>query len=508
MDVELSNPKLWWPYGYGEANIYDITAELIVDNETKDTYCDTLGIRTVRLEKTDSLSEENPKFRFYINNVPVMCKGSNWVPMDAYHSRDKQRYQKALELVSDLGCNILRVWGGGVYEQKEFYDYCDRHGIMVWQDFMIACYTSAINDEHLKKLEKEFEWVVKTLRNHPCIIAWAGDNEVDETAIRWYTMPDSNKITRQLIPHVLTVHDKLRPYIPSSPHVTNKHADAYREGKDIFTERHLWGSRDYFKADYYSQSKACFVSEEGYHGCPSLSSLKKIVDSDKIWPIYNEQWALHSSDQFGRIHRVRLMDEQITQLFGFKADNIEDFVCASQISQAEANKFFIEHIRTNKPYTSGIIWWNLIDGWPQMSDAVVDYFYDKKLAYAYIKQSQSPFALMIGELHDWHYPLYAENDTLNTVSGNYTVCDIETEEVFAQGEFEIEPNGGKQIDAIRLYYSDQKFLLIKWEVNGKTFYNHYLCGRPGFDFKKYKQWMKKYCEILKCTDDYQILRIL
>ena len=127
IDLKLKKPKLWWPYGYGKANIYDIKAELIVDGEVKDVIYDTMGIRTVRLDRTESLLEENPRFQFYINDVPVMCKGSNWVPMDAYHSRDKDRYAKALELVSDCGCNILRIWGGGVYEQQEFYDYCDRN---------------------------------------------------------------------------------------------------------------------------------------------------------------------------------------------------------------------------------------------------------------------------------------------------------------------------------------------------------------------------------------------
>ena len=107
-----------------------------------------------------------------------------------------------------------------------------------------------------------------------------------------------------------------------------------------------------------------FVSEEGYHGCPSVESLKKIVDENKLWPVYNEQWALHSSDQTGNLGRVKLMDEQIVQFFGKKAENIEDFSLASQISQAEADKFFIENIRTKKGETSGIIWWNLIDGWP------------------------------------------------------------------------------------------------------------------------------------------------
>ena len=130
-----------------------------------------------------------------------------------------------------------------------------------------------------------------------------------------------------------------------------------------------------------------------------------------------------------------------------------------------------------------------------MSDAVVDYFYNKKLAYEYIKRSQQPFALMMGELKDWNYPLYAENDTLDTVCGDYSVLDIDTGETLAKGEFSVAPNSGEKIDDIALYYSDKKFLVIQWTVNGKNYFNHYLCGRPAFDFNKYKKWLERYKEI-------------
>lgn len=494
--ITIKNPRLWWPYGYGDANVYDVECELLVNDEVRDVCYETLGVRTVKLERTESLSEKNSCFQFYINDVPIMCKGSNWVPVDAYHSRDKQRYKKALKLVSDSGCNILRVWGGGVYEQEEFYDYCDRHGVMIWQDFMMACYPSIMTEEHMKNLGDEIEWAVKKLRNHPSIILWAGDNEVDQCSSAFNQKPSDNKITRQLIPDILAMNDKTRPYIPSSPYVPDNCSRECASGERPLVEDHTWGSRDFYKSDYYTQTKACFVSEVGYHGCPSVDSLKKMVDEDKIWPIYNEQWYLHSSNQVGELARVKLMEEQISQMFGFKADNIEDFVVASQISQAEAKKFFIESIRVKKPKTSGIMWWNLLDGWPQMSDAVVDYFHNKKLAYYYIKRSQAPFALMMGELENWNYHLYAENDTRENVSGTYSVFDIDTNETLAEGEFSVRPNTGEHLCGVRLYYSEQRFLVIKWTIDDKDYYNHYQCGRPPFNFAKYKECLAKYKKIL------------
>ena len=283
----------------------------------------------------------------------------------------------------------------------------------------------------------------------------------------------------------------MRPYLPSSPYIPARIYRAYSEGKDVFVERHLWGPRDYYKAAFYAQSKACFVSETGYHGCPSVQSVREIVDAGYEWPIYNEQWTLHSSDQRGDNRRVHLMEDQIRQLFGTVADTLKDFVIASQISQAEAKKFFIERIRSGRPQKTGIIWWNLLDGWPQMSDAVVDYFFRKKLAYGYIKRSQAPVALMMREMEAWNYTLVVANDTLMPVHGTYRVSDIESDDCYAEGNFFAEPNCCKNLDTIRMMYSEQKMLLITWTIEGQTSYNHYLCGFPPFSLKKYAGWLDK-----------------
>ena len=136
----VDNPKLWWPYGYGDANMYQLNAELISDGVVIATYKTDIGIRTVELIRKDIIEGDENCFRFVVNGKGIVCKGSNWVPQDAYHSRDISRTPKAMKLVSDIGCNILRCWGGNVYESDEFFDYCDRHGIMVWQDFAMACF--------------------------------------------------------------------------------------------------------------------------------------------------------------------------------------------------------------------------------------------------------------------------------------------------------------------------------------------------------------------------------
>ncbi len=493
--VLIENPKIWWPRGYGEANIYDTTIGLYNGDTLVEEVRLNVGIRELQLDRTDTIKCEKPRFHFIVNGKEIFCKGSNWVPMDAYHSRDKQRYARALELATDIGCNMLRVWGGGVYEDKEFYDYCDRNGILVWQDFMMACQKLNINEEIKENLRNEFKTVIKTLRTHPCLALYSGDNEVDALSLRMNINPDTNIVTREILPQVIQEHDPFTPYVASSPYISGKLVTERGQCEEILPEQHLWGARDYYKADFYKNSKACFVGETGYHGCPDVQSVKEIVDEEYVWPIYNEQWTLHSSDQFGSQHRVKLMDDQIAQLFGIRMDNIEDFAFASQISQAEAKKYFIERVRIKRPYTGGILWWNLIDGWPQMSDAVVDYFYRKKVAYDYIKRSQAPIILMLDEMRNWHFPLIASNDTLMDESGEYEITDIENGEVILKGEFVAKANTSTEIAKVNLLYSTQKMLLIKWTIGGKEYYNHYLAGMPPFDFDTYKKWYKKLNEI-------------
>ncbi|MGI5855985.1 MAG: glycoside hydrolase family 2 protein [Candidatus Merdivicinus sp.] len=491
VDCSVRNPKLWWPFGYGEPNVYDAVAELLDGGAVVARKELTVGLRSLRLKRTESLDAERPCFQFEINGEDIMCRGSNWVPLNPYHSLDRERYPQALALASDIGCNMLRVWGGGVYEQEEFYDYCDRRGIMVWQDFMMACQTCPLDETLLSNMETEFTHVIRTLRHHPSIVLWAGDNEIDEALNSGGIDPSANRITRELIPRLLVQHDPFRPYLPSSPYISSKNFAALQQGKDLLPERHLWGARDYYKADFYTQSQACFVSETGYHGCPCPESVRQIVDGDCVWPWDNEQWTLHSSDQHGNDSRVRLMADQIRQLFAFEPETLEEFSLASQISQAEAKKYFIERIRAGRPKKSGILWWNLLDGWPQMSDAVVDYFFRKKLAYSYIKRAQAPFSLLIDEMRDWHYTLLAANDTLLPVTGSCRVSDIETGQLYWEGSFTAAPNRTTPIARIRMLYSEQRMLLLQWSAGGQTGFNHYLCGMPPFSLEKYRDWLEK-----------------
>lgn len=493
--VGIENPKLWWPHGYGEPNVYDVTAQIYKDGELVHEEKTHFGLRTVELDRTDTTNGDDGRFRFLINGVEIMCKGSNWVPMDAFHSRDAQRYEKALELVKDIGCNILRCWGGNVYEDSEFFDFCDRNGIMVWQDFAMACRIYPENEGFKKLLYDEAVKIIRKLRNHPSIILWSGDNEIDFVTSTIYD-PNKNTLTREVLPTAVRLNDIGRPYLASSPYISTE-AYINTENHNLFPnnlpEDHLWGPRDYYKSDYYKQNKSHFVSETGYFGCPSLDSLKKYLTPDKVWPYTdNSEWILHSSDQKGRDYRVKQMEKQVKQLFGEVPQNPEDFIIASQISQAEAKKYFIERMRVDRPNKTGIIWWNLIDGWPQMSDAVVDYYYDKKLAYGYIKRSQAPFVIAAGEISNWTLPIYACNDTLKKKKGTLTVKDAETDEIIFESGFDVGENRTQLLARIPVFYSEHKLLIFEWDTDGEKGLNHYFCGYPPFNLQKYIKLIKKY----------------
>ena len=500
---DIPNIKLWWPKHYGEPNLYDITVELIGQNgEILISKTVRRGFRTLE-PCLSEIVEKDGCFEFRVNGKRIMATGTNWVPMDAYHSRDNSRYKAALDMADDLGCNIIRCWGGNVYEDHDFFDYCDEHGLMVWQDFAMACHMYPQNEGFMKKLQTEAEWVVKELRDHPSLAVWSGDNEIDSMlAMSGGVDPAINRLTREVLPRVVERLDPFRPYIASSPYISTKafNMGDNAQGSQNYPEDHLWGPRDYFKSDFYTNAKAYFVSETGYHGCPNRDSIEKFIDEEYVWPYQdNNQWNIHSSDQrhngcWGG--RTMLMHRQVAQLFGEVPTDMDDYILASQISQAEAKKFFIEHMRAKMARNGGVIWWNLVDGWPQMSDAIVDYYYGKKLAYDFIKRSQRDFIIMLDEMSSWKHDVITANSTLETVKGHVKITDMDSGKVFFEKDFTAAPNSNTKLGDLRLMYSDKGMFLIEWETqNGEKYFNTYLYGAPKYDLEQYKGWLAKLKEL-------------
>lgn len=492
-DATVKSPKLWWPCGYGRPDVYETTVEVVLNGKTVAQKSFNVGIRTARLVRTDTTDGKNGRFGFVVNGEQIICKGTNWVPLSPYHSCDHDRYDRALELMRDIGCNIVRCWGGGVYEEDCFYDFCDRNGIMVWQDFSLACAAYRQNEDFCQRIEAEAVKVVRRLRTHPSLVLWAGDNECDVLTRAFNGIPEMNVITRKILPGVVRNNDTHRDYLPSSPLLNRDTA----ENPALMPEEHLWGPRDYCKSDFYKQSKAHFVSEIGFYGCPSSASMQKFLDEDRLKPYpENEQWNLHSADQRNGSHFTELVVKNIQQIFLHVPDDFEEFCAASQIVQAEAFKYFIERIRCDRN-KSGVIWWNLLDGWPGISNGVVDYYFEKKLAYDYIKRSQQSFALMFDELQDWNYTLIAANDTLSEKTGQYCVTDLASGEILAQGTFTVAKNTSETLCKLPAFFSQKRFLMIEWTIDNRRFYNHYLAGMPRFDLCWYKEQLARFHKLIQ-----------
>lgn len=503
--ITVPGARLWWPKGYGDANLYTVTATLCKDGQAVAGRVDRIGLRLLELDRTEKAGphwmpgpknngryDEEPEadahFLFRVNGVRIQVRGSNWVPLDAFHSRDGERVDAAIALCDDLGCNMLRCWGGNVYEDHRFFDLCDEKGMLVWQDFAFACGRYPQTEAFLNEVRAEAESVAETLRNHPSLAVWCGDNEID-TAYAWDGLsPEHNRITREVLPRVLHRIDPRRAYVPSSPYISpGMAADT--------PEQHLWGPRGYYKGPFYTHHSAHFIGEIGYHGCPNVSSIRRFIGGDHVWPWQdNAQWRAHDTyhwrhDAIDR-DRIKLMANQIREVFGDVFETIGDFALASQIVQAEAKKFFIESARLRKWRTSGILWWNVLDGWPQFSDAIVDYYFGKKLAYHYIWRVQRPVCAIIGEAGSEKYrPFVVCNDTRDDVEVRYAVRDAHTQEGLAEGVCTVPAGQNIQAARLRAYAGDHRVYLMEWEAEGVRYGNHYLAGSPPFTLEQYRTWL-------------------
>ena len=527
--IPVHGAYLWYPKNAGQPYLYDVTITLcrngvVVDEKTMKT-----GIRTVELDRT-TFAGEKGQFRFLINHKPIFAMGSNWVPLDAFHSRDAERLPKALEMLDDVGCNIVRCWGGNVYEDHAFFDFCDSHGIMVWQDFAMGCAIYPVDEKMQDALREEVEHIVRKLRNHPSLCLWAGDNECDFAWWGWHGIrrdPAENVLTRKIIPDVLRLQDFTRPYLPSSPYLDEAAIEAMKNPANIvsmqgtadISEDHLWGPRDYFKGPYYRTAGCHFASETGYHGCPDPETLKKFIPEDELWPIFDKaidsdpfagdpkpSWFLHQTTMelkyTGGFHyRIRLMTDQVRHMFTDIPRDLDTYAKMSQASQAEAFKYFIERFRTAKWRRTGIIWWNLLDGWPQISDAVVNYDFTPKLAYFFIKRVQQPLHMAFTDPVDGTFTLVGINDTQRDEVFTYTVKDITglpadtdltTVPPILSGEVTVPADSTAPAGTLPTAGMEHLFLLIEWSDSAGCHTSHFILEPEHLNYTAYMQALQLY----------------
>ena len=497
--ITVKGAKLWNPRGLGDPSLYFATLELKIDGVVVDKHEAKVGIRTLELNYQQG-SDTASRFEFIVNGSPIHVMGTNWIQLDYLHSRDSERLAPALRLLTESGVNMVRCWGGNLYEDSAFFEWCDEHGILVWQDFALACARYPQNEEFYKTLEVEAESVIKKYRNHPSLSIWCGSNENDDSYLGFGLNPDLDHITRNLLPKLVHIHDPKLPYISGSPTYSG---EMFSSGEISPPEQHLWGPRAYFKAPFYAENEAQFVSEIGFHGMPSLATLRAFLSDVAERPDFeNPEWKSHETHhrrtlpkrEYGR---NRLMIDQAQLMFGNMDGLLAKLIPASQITQAEAKKFFIETSRLNgriskspgdlrRPARTGVIWWNLLDCWPQTSDAVVDYYFRKKLAYFYVQLSQQPLCIMVSEAQGWEHRVFAVNDSNWHGAVDFKIFKLGIADPVLCDRFELRSDERiLPIGTLPLANSSEDVYFIEWSADQVRGHNHYVAVAPPWDLEHY-----------------------
>ncbi|MEM2087571.1 MAG: glycoside hydrolase family 2 protein [Thermoproteota archaeon] len=462
----IQDPKIWWPNGYGEQNLYDL--EISIDNSTGvlDAVRRRVGIR--KIEIVQDKDEEGKTFFFKINNIPIFCKGVNWVPADSFLPRvNKQVYDYLLSRAKDAHMNMVRVWGGGVYEDEVFYDLCDEKGILVWQDFMFACSEYPEEEWFFELVRKEAEKVVKRLRNHACLAIWCGNNE-NHVFFKWSWSRTKSKfygetIYHKILPEVCSKLDPATFYWPSSPYGGDD-PNSQSEG-----DRHNWEVwsmlRDYTE---YLNDKGRFLSEFGFQSAPSIKTIKRFTIPGERDP-QSKVVEFHNKQTLGQ---ERLWFFMMTH---FKLTlNLERFVYLTQINQGEALKTGIEHWRRRKFKTGGALIWQLNDCWPVMSWSLIDYYGDLKAAYYYVKKAFDPVNISLVVKQNT-VEAWVCNDLLKQVKGKLKIVlsDLERGKIYEKGEtVTVEANSSKlcmelSLDELNIKEKSKSFLMGVLEIEDK-----------------------------------------
>ncbi len=491
LKTELEDIDAWWPRAWGEPALHRATLRLVDGARVLDESAETIGLRTVRLVRTDAVGADGKGlFHLEVNGRRLWAKGTNWVFLDALHHRDASHRDRCLDMVLELGCDMVRMWGGNVYEDDAFFERCDREGLLVWQDFAFACAIYPQDDEFARQVEIEAEAVITRLRNHACLALWCGGNETDEAHL-WEGYgrdPSRDRITRDVLARAVAALDPCRPYVPSSPEIT---AAALTGAQPV--DRHLWGPRDDFLSAYYRSSTAPFVSEIGYHGCPEEASLREMLGPGvEPWPVAGNRAWLPLAVRCGPRHqdndaRIELMRSQARLLTGEDPACLRDFIDASQMVQAEALKSFVLQARARKGASSGLLWWNLRDGWPIVSDAIVDYFFRRKLAYDVLARAQAGVLAIATERDGWGHRVAVVNDLLVDVRGVVDVVGHRTGPLLSRS-FVAPANG--IADAGTLPAADAiDCWRVRWtSTSGTVSQTHLLVGPRPYPLETLRAW--------------------
>ena len=425
--VIVADPKLWWPNGMGAQPLYDVNVELFEQDACLDSNSKRIGLRTLELDRHPD--EWGESFQFVANGKPFFAKGANWIPADTFvTSVTEEWYEYLIKSAADVHMNMLRVWGGGIYEDDVFYELCDRYGICIWQDFMFACSAyPAFDDVYMANVKIEAEDNVKRLRHHPCIALWCGNNELEQIpgmigeaedtgVMNW---DEYKALFDVLLPEVVQQYDPERSYWPSSPH------SPLGERKDWINPKwgdaHLWEvwhGRQPF--EWYQTCEHRFNSEFGFQSFPEPAVVNSYtLPEDRNITSYIMEW--HQRSQIGNDAILQYM------LSWFKLPtSFDNLLWLSQVLQGLGMKYAVEHWRRSMPRGMGTLYWQINDCWPVASWSSIDYPGNWKALHYMARDFFAP--LLISALEDpkaGTVEVHVTSDLLEKTSGSihWTLTD-------------------------------------------------------------------------------------
>ncbi len=503
--LDRKDIKLWWPIGMGEPFMYTARVEMLDGDTVIAYYEQPFGIRSIKVDMTDDVVDGEGKFDFIVNGEKTYIRGTNWKPLSPLASEAdiKTRRCEALEKAKELNCNMVRIWGGGIYEDESFYHWCDKNGMLVWQDFMFACEIPPTDDDFCKLVYKEAEQVIKKYRNHPCLAIWCADNE-DDISITWVSapstiMPSDNVISRKVLREAVLHFDPYRAYVASSPYVSDRaYKDWWKKDKKYTAiEAHLYPSAE-TAGKAIRELNSIFLGETGPILVNAIAPAKWLYEREKaraerLWDIKvpggNQA---HQSDVYFTAWRQagkRLCEARFGRDFTFA--EWQDYTVAVNLACSEIFKDIIEYCRV-MPNKTGVIWWSLCDMWPMMFNySVLDCNLEPKMPFHFIKKSQQQVCLMaLRRELDGEMELFAANDTLNEQSVKYTVTAYNKDgnaEIIDCGTLTQDKNSVSCIKTLGKQ-EEPKLLILKWEQDGKTYFNHAFTGFT--DYETMKSWLE------------------
>ena len=411
--LEIDRPKRWMPVNWGEQYLYDFSVKVTTGSREIAEKTVRTGLRSVRLvQKPD---EHGKSFFFEVNGMPLFAKGANYIPGEIFTTQQNAGfYEKLFENISASNMNFVRVWGGGIYENEEFYRQADERGILVWQDFIFGCTPYPSDDAFLANVQEEIVYNIKRLRNHASLAFWCGNNEVEEGLKYWgwqKRYPSEvmeawfegyDKTFRELIPGLVDEFDGTRSYIHGSPYDSNWGIPEKFASSDVH-DWGLWHGRMPFEA--MADRLPRFASEFGFQSFPEMKTIRTFAD-EKDFDISSEVMKTHQKSGIGNEVIKQYMD-----MYFHTPRNFEDFIYIGLVMQGNGMEEAVEAMRRGRPYCMGALYWQINDDWPVVSWSSIDYYNNWKAQHYRMRDVLAPLALGV-ESKDGKLNYYTMSDYL------------------------------------------------------------------------------------------------